>query len=317
MKTIEEFNDYLALKIPEILPDKLNEGLKMKTVTVTMINDRELHGISFETDEAEAAPVFYMEDLYEEYLKGAGIDCLAAEAAHMYLCSLLDSHNVKPKELDFSKAKDHLALRLLDIRKNVKYLKTLPYINLGYDLALICDIQMDDGKGGCWRTNVQRGMFEDVMNEKELFEYAFSNVRTIDPPVLTSVSRNLNDLSPVDNLLSTGTRIKAREKEAFYILTNKYDLLGASVLFYPGIQEEIADKLGESYYAIPSSIHEFLIVPESAGLEWHYLRDLVLESNREVVGSKEALTDKVFYYDYDLGCFSEACDSTVNTSVNS
>ena len=83
-----------------------------------------------------------------------------------------------------------------------------------------------------------------------------------------------------------------------YILSNQSGVLGASALFYPGIQESIAEKLGESYYALPSSL-EIIIVPESAGIDKMRLGEMVKTANQNVVDEKDVLSDNVFRYDKD------------------
>ena len=49
-------------------------------------------------------------------------------------------------------------------------------------------------------------------------------------------------------------------------LTNKSQFKGAAVLFYPDLQRRISELLQGGYYVLPISVHEVLIVPDSAGL---------------------------------------------------
>ena len=301
MKTIEEFTKDLSKGLLMILPQQLSEDLKLKPVTVTKVNDQEFHGISFVLNDPEMSPMFYVDDMYEEYNDGRSMNELVLELAQLYLMSLIRSDR-KPMELDFNSAKDHMAFRLLDIRRNIKYLEKVPYLNLGFDLALVPDIRMDDGNGGCWRTAVQHEMFED-MDDQEMFDYALKHVRSVDPPLLASACGGRFDSEEVVNLLDTDGSIKDLDKEVFYVLTNRHNLLGAAVLFYPGVQEDVARVLGESYYAVPSSINEFLIIPFSSGVEYEYLSELLKEANSEKTEPGEVLTDKVFFYDKERQVF--------------
>ena len=145
-------------------------------------------------------------------------------------------------------------------------------------------------------------MFKD-MDDQEMFDYALKHARSVDPPLLTATWGKNPDSEEVVNLLDIEDCIRDIDKEVFYVLTNSHNLLGASVMFYPGVQEDVARVLGESYYAIPSSINEFLIIPLSAGVEYEYLRDLLEEANDEKTEPGEVLTDKVFFYDKETQVF--------------
>ena len=47
-----------------------------------------------------------------------------------------------------------------------------------------------------------------------------------------------------------------KEQSPFYILTNEQKIDGAGVLFYPGVQELVAEKMNGDYFVLPSSVHE-------------------------------------------------------------
>ena len=301
MKTIEEFTKELSNGVLSVLPTKLSAELKLNPVSVTKVNDQEYHGISFVLEDPGMSPMYYVDDMYEEYNKGRNMNELIVELAQSYLMSLVRPDR-RPLELKYDEAKNHLAFRVLDIRRNVKYLEKVPYINLGFDLALVPDIRMDDGNGGLWRTAVQHDMFKD-MDDQEMFDYALKHARSVDPPLLTATWGKSPDSEEVVNLLDIDDCIRDIDKEVFYVLTNSHNLLGASVMFYPGVQEDVARVLGESYYAIPSSINEFLIIPLSSGVEYEYLRDLLEEANDEKTEPGEVLTDKVFFYDKETQVF--------------
>ncbi|WP_442862991.1 DUF5688 family protein [Blautia sp.] len=74
---------------------------------------------------------------------------------------------------------------------------------------------------------------------------------------------------------------------------------GAAALFLPGIIERIHERLGEPFFAIPSSIHEFLIIPESSGVTMSVLNSMCREANQTVVRYNEILSDNVLYMPYN------------------
>lgn len=68
-----------------------------------------------------------------------------------------------------------------------------------------------------------------------------------------------------------------------YVAGNSHKFNGAAVLLYPGLLEWFADKASGDFYILPSSIHEVLFLPCSAGFEPEEVRSLVHEVNRAEV----------------------------------
>ena len=55
--------------------------------------------------------------------------------------------------------------------------------------------------------------------------------------------------------------------------------------------------VGGDYYVLPSSVHEVLIVPQSAGMDPEELTDMVNTVNEGCVMQDEILSDHVYQYD--------------------
>lgn len=82
-----------------------------------------------------------------------------------------------------------------------------------------------------------------------------------------------------------------------YVLTNDRTLNGAAALFYPGVQEMVAEKMQGDYFVLPSSVHEVLIVPDDGNMDFKELREMVKEVNGTQVQPDEVLTGEVYSYD--------------------
>lgn len=79
---------------------------------------------------------------------------------------------------------------------------------------------------------------------------------------------------------------------------------GAGVLFYENGLPEIAKRIGkDSFYIIPSSIHELLLmpdvnIPEEKRAMWPYgIAEIIRDVNAEVVPPEEVLSNRLFHYD--------------------
>lgn len=63
---------------------------------------------------------------------------------------------------------------------------------------------------------------------------------------------------------------------------------------------ELAERLGNDLYILPSSIHEVLLLPVSMGTP-EELAGIVKEVNRTLVLPEERLSDSVYRYDRESG----------------
>ena len=64
--------------------------------------------------------------------------------------------------------------------------------------------------------------------------------------------------------------------------------------------DKIAEQVGSSsYYILPSSIHETIVVPFNDGMNVDELKNMVHEVNSTQVVADEILSDNVYVYDYD------------------
>ena len=66
---------------------------------------------------------------------------------------------------------------------------------------------------------------------------------------------------------------------------------------YPHVLEMIGGILQSDYYVLPSSVHEVVIVPASAGVGCRDMDEMVAEVNRTQVAPEEVLSDRAYYYD--------------------
>ena len=61
------------------------------------------------------------------------------------------------------------------------------------------------------------------------------------------------------------------------------------------------EKLGESYYVIPSSVHELLLLPLSLSTGRRDLDELIQEVNASCVSEEEYLSGHAYFYSEETG----------------
>ena len=80
-----------------------------------------------------------------------------------------------------------------------------------------------------------------------------------------------------------------------YVLTNKTNLDGANVIASDRILKEVSEKIDSSFYVLPSSRHELILVPDKFNVDPKYLVQMVREVNL-TLKQKDFLSDDIYYY---------------------
>ena len=122
--------------------------------------------------------------------------------------------------------------------------------------------------------------------EDEAWEFARNN--TFSETTIRSMAQVLEDLMGP----GFGT---TEEESSMYVITNRDGCNGASaVLDMDAIQNFFLPKGIHKVVALPSSIHEMLLVPEAVAPEMEDLNMMVREINATQVSPEERLTDRAY-----------------------
>ena len=82
-----------------------------------------------------------------------------------------------------------------------------------------------------------------------------------------------------------------------YVLSNRYRINGAACILYPTLLEDICDSLQGSFYIIPSSVHEVLILPSDNTDDSIKIREMIKEVNDTQIAAEEILSYSLYFYD--------------------
>ena len=277
----------------------------------------ELNGLLFRRPDSLVAPTLYVEDFYEMYRRGRSVRSLSQDAVHSVISSLDLGDSIAEYSSRLDPAESCLNVRVLSKRKNRQLLRKIPYKDLGCGLVLIADWVY-----GEFRAMVTNEIVKGTgLTEEQLFDDALSSMAQREPAVLYHLTDAIMDArydgyGSAQNLLdenagatdpSAGTQnVQAAAMEphvnaaadappegSALILSNSPMFRGAAALFYPGVIDKIHALLNDDYYIIPSSIHEFIIVP-ARGADPVELARMLREANREVVSDEDVLADDIF-----------------------
>lgn len=198
--------------------------------------------------------------------------------------------------IDYDRAKEKLFMKLVDKVTNAEALKYIPHVDV-QDMALTFHIMLD--AEGCNTTSATvRNEMLDVwgITGEELHHVALANTERLMPARICTLAEALGFLGFSEPV----------EDNPLVLVSNENGQFGASVIFYPGVQERIREFVGGSYYVLPSSVHEILVISEAKNnATVKELLAMVTEINATQVAPDEKLTDSVYFYDAEKKEFSK------------
>lgn len=97
-------------------------------------------------------------------------------------------------------------------------------------------------------------------------------------------------------------RIGQRAQEAgklkpMWVLGNAAGYYGAVSVLYPKVLEDFSEKTGGSFYVLPSSVNDVILLPEGGMETKEKLYEMVASANRKMTDGEMWLSDSVYYYD--------------------
>lgn len=189
----------------------------------------------------------------------------------------------------YDSIKDLLEVNAISEKYNRDVLAGTKYRVLG-DIAIVYFINADNRDLG----EVMKVIpVLNAISIKQIENDALLNSMTRNPAVIKSMD------SEIESII--GTQIPKDEATSMmYIASVPSKKFGACVLAYPGFFEQAAATVDGSYYVIPSSVHELILVKDSGDLCDDGINELKNEIeliNRTVHAREDILSDNLYHYD--------------------
>ena len=182
---------------------------------------------------------------------------------------------------------------LVSKEQNHEFLKDLiwqPFLDLAVCYMLVLPLDERQGNIRIKQEHLDRW----GIDEQELAEQAEKN----------NLKQNysLKDMGELCSKLLTGSKAGEKEKlecGGMYVLSNRNNMYGAAKLLCKPFLEKISG--GQSFYILPSSVHESILVPNQEGIPKKELDEMVREVNGTMVAEEEVLSDHAYFYDSQTG----------------
>lgn len=311
MKSYNEFMEYIKENVTDYLPERFEEA-EISIQQVVKNNDVVLDGLSIRNPDSNISPNIYLNPLYEQYQKGRNLDELVSGIADTYIENMEPIENrtfqVQIEDIkNYEVVKEEIFPRLVNLEKNTTRLQNVPYMQRE-DLAITYHVKVSENRDSIGSLMITNELMEVYgVTKEKLHTQAMENMERLSPPVFLPLGEMIVDVMTEDFGRNEGvSQEEAKEyvKDMIptggpnvYCLTNQYKMNGAVGIMSESIQQMVADRVGGDYYVLPSSVHEVLIVPQSASMDPEELTDMVNTVNEGCVMQDEILSDHVYQYD--------------------
>lgn len=299
MLNSDEFLSEVLNNVSKYMPDAYM-NIKFVASDCVMIN-RKCKSISAESTDNVRPILTYSDVLYDIYKDCESVDEALSGCAEYLTERIQKSGSVKAPDLDFESLKDNLILTLVNTEKNKDLLETIPhrqFLDLSIIYRWMINVDSSDNSASMIVTN-NTMMNANIDSEEKLYELAMKNTRTI-------FSEEITDVCDVARKFEIESGMSPEEVEAYmprreakdtlWVLTNNVGLYGASLMNYEDILSDMAEKVEDNLFILPSSIHEVLLLA-ATDKEPCCLKGMVTSVNEDMVSEREILSDNVYFYD--------------------
>ena len=291
----EAFKNTIMDLVSKEVEDRGLEGISMKLTTVESpdgMTDR----LMVSVDDSKMSMAFRLKEIYQSVEDGEDID----HAVYKMVNTIEDNISfVKEKEQDvksfisdYEKVKDNTYLRL--IPGDSPILKSTPH-RMIEDMALVVNVHLDSfsdehGKSCVVVTKPLMEMYG--IDEAQLFADAEKNSLANEPIVFKPLLDMVKDLISKDEIPNPED-----VGIVTYIATNTSGFQGAAVAGYPDFCEKAAEAIGGSFYMLPSSVHEFILIKDDGTPKARDLNKMIKNVNETVLEPRDVLSAQCYHYD--------------------
>ena len=315
-------NYQLFLKeIEEVVKEKVEQDFHVYINSVLKNNGIELDAIVILKEGENVSPNIYLEYYYDRYCDGVSLDEVGDEILAVYQEAVHEKQNLSGNYLDFENYKDSLFYRVVHYEKNKNLLQEMPHIRY-LELAVTFHCMISESPKGIQSYCISQRILDYwKLTAEELYQIAKKNTPRLFPPQISAMEELLFGLEKKETNASwlkqntENTKIFSRqeyrqylkemlEEVSFdtdlqmYVMTNCNGVNGAAVLLYPELMQMFAEKCECDFYLLPSSIHEFIAIPEHE-CKNEKLKQMVYEVNNTQVAGDEILSYSVYFYNRD------------------
>ena len=289
--------DAFCEKLIVALRERVPAGTPVQIQLLTKANKNDLHALIIGATENTLRPALYIDGAYKALKDGTFTWEETVEGIYgLYQLGQENALSFDEEGLtDWNKAKDQIAYRLINRERNAGFLETVPYTPW-LDLAIIFAYVVP-AKGDTPGMVVVNTALKQTwgVGTQVLFAQAKKNTQRLLPLYFTFLSEQLSSVKEAEKIMQEPGFIDMP------VITNRFRTYGSSAILYNGVLDKIHEAAHGSFYILPSSIHEVMILPAKEGMSIDGISKMVQGANSTSVPEKDFLSDHAYYYEAENG----------------
>lgn len=295
MTNFERFQKDLMERVSKELSERGIEDVSLKLGTINSpdgMTDR----LMVTVGESKMSMAFRLKEVYSDFELGDDMNAIVNRVCNTIKDNIpvanSKGNTVKDFVTDYNQVKDYLYLRL--IPGNSPALKDAPHKLIG-DMAEVVSVQIPamsdaNGKSVVMISNPLMDLYG--VDQEQLFsdaEMACTKKEPLKLVPLGDMIRHLIDLEELPDPADVGITT--------YIASNTSGFHGAGVVVYPDFFEKSVAELGGSFWMLPSSVHEFILIKDDGRQKASDLNRMIRDVNKNVLEPRDFLSDQCYHYD--------------------
>lgn len=296
MMSFEEFRESILQEIRV----RADGAFQVKKHDVIKNNNAKQAGIAVVKEEADIGPCVYLDDLYREYESdGMKFDEIVDEVYRLILKYDEDMPDVDLSGFrNWETVQKDVYAKLINAEQNKELLEKIPHRDF-MDLAVVYyAIARDQEQEDIGTILIYNGHMEIWGQEEEnLYQTAMMNMRADGEADFMTIETVVKHILP--GIAFPKKDGNASHDTDMYILTNHRRRFGAAEILDKKTLRMVADKVGDGFIVLPSSVHETIILPPKDATEYEGLAAKVREVNDTQVDVEERLSYHVYVYSRD------------------
>lgn len=283
------------------LKEFFSDDTKLSIDSFSHNNQLTLDGLTILEPGSNISPTIYLEQYFNQFQDGITLADIQQQILSFYRQHRFTQNIDTSFFTCLDNVQPQIVYKLIHYQKNKDFLEDLPHFAY-LDLAIVfyCLVPNDAGENasilihnshlGYWDISKDSLLLFAQNNTPKLLPWRFDSLTNLLFPMLSSLSEEeeLKLLQAPEN-----------ENVPMYVLTNNRCYFGACCILYPDVLKNISETLKDNLFLLPSSIHEFIIIPASFADNPDDLREIVCEVNLTEVAADEILSDSIYYYNKD------------------
>lgn len=292
---IKEF----AQQVADAVQERLGGDCRVEIKEVRRTNNVVLTGLMIRSPSTNISPCIYLEEFFQGFEKGTEtVEGMADKIAGSYKEAGLPDRMDISFFIDYEKARKNVRGKLVNTEMNRKLLEAVPHREF-LDLSMVYMLLLEEECDMECSIEIKNEYLElwDV-TEEDLFRDADANARSDGGTVLKNIVDIIKEAPYGEE-----TAVQALDKSfPMYVLTNRRRTYGAVGMLDTETMKAAGKILGGSYYILPSSVHELiLLAPSGKAGDVKELEGIVKLINDTEVLEEQRLGYHIYHYDNESG----------------